>query len=269
MSTSTSIQNYIHNIWIQGYEFIPDNIKNSINEKKKLNPNWNYIVWDEKMILNLLELYPKLLNIYKKIDTYDGMISSVTSKSDIARFAIIRTYGGVYFDVDFVCNSSFKNLFSSEDTDTIFIASSEIDFIKHLYPFTKPKYCACFFGMRKNHPIWDEVFEYIYNAKTKREIGESLDQILQQNKQQYTIFPLSMIKTHYSCESEFICYTPSESSWNIYRPLLQYINCNQKKIIIILCIIFLLFLSYIYINKDFIYRYIIKKKIIYNVARSK
>jgi hypothetical protein len=242
----SNTKKYIHNIWIQGYEFIPNDIKNSIEEKKKLNPSWQYIIWDEKMILKLLELYPKLLNIYKNIDKYEGMISNLTSKSDIARFAIIRTYGGVYFDVDFVCNSSFNNLFSSEDPNTIFIASSEIDFIKNLYPFKKPKYCACFFGMRKNHPIWDDVFEYIYNAKSKRDIGESLDQILQQNKK-YKIFPLSMIKTHYSCESNFICYTPSESSWNIYRPLLQYINCNQKKIIIILCII-------IY----FIYNYLIK-----------
>ena len=188
------------------------------------------------------------MNIYNNIDAYDGMISSLTSKSDIARFAIIRTHGGVYFDVDFVCNSSFSsfdNLFSGEDMDTIFIASSEIDYIKYLYPFKKPKHSACFFGMRKNHPVWDDVFEYIYNAKTKRDIGESLDQTLQQNKQ-YNTYALSMIKTPYSCESEFICYTPSESSWNAYRPLLQYINCNQKKIIIILCVmIFLLFTIYI------------------------
>ena len=253
----SNTKKYIHNIWIQGYDFIPDNIKNSIEEKKKLNPSWQYIIWDEKKILKLLELYPKLLNIYKNIDSYDGMISSLTSKSDIARFAIIRTYGGVYFDVDFVCNSSFNNLFSSDDPDTIFIASSEIDFItslmsthplraiKNIYPFKTPKYCACFFGMRKNHPIWNDVFEYIYNAKSKRDIGESLDQILQKNKQ-YKIFPLSMIKTPYSCDSEFICYTPSESSWNIYRPLLQYINCNQKKIIIILCIIIYFMYNYFY-----------------------
>jgi hypothetical protein len=239
-----SIQKCIHNIWIQGYDFMPDDIKNSIKEKKKLNPSWQYIVWDETMILKLLELYPKLLNIYNNIDAHDGMISSLTSKSDIARFAIIRTHGGVYFDVDFVCDSSFSsfdNLFSGEDMDTIFIASSEIDFIKYLYPFKKPKYCACFFGMRKNHPVWDDVFECIYNAKTKRDIGESLDQTLQQNKK-YKTLPLSMIKTHYSCESKFMCHTPSESSWNAYRPLLQYINCNQTKIIIILCV--MLFLSF-------------------------
>ena len=145
----SNTKKYIHNIWIQGYEFIPNDIKNSIEEKKNLNPSWKYIIWDEKMILKLLELYPKLLNIYKNIDKYEGMISNLTSKSDIARFAIIRTYGGVYFDVDFICNSSFDNLFSSEDPNTIFIASSEIDFIKNLYPFKKPKYCACFFGMKK------------------------------------------------------------------------------------------------------------------------
>ena len=48
-----NIQKCIHNIWIQGYDFMPDDIKNSINEKKKLNPSWQYIVWDETMILKL------------------------------------------------------------------------------------------------------------------------------------------------------------------------------------------------------------------------
>ena len=235
----SNTQKYIHNIWIQGYEFIPKDIKKNIEIKKKINPTWKYIVWNEKMILQLLQLYPKLLSIYQNIDKYDGMISSVTSKSDIARFAIIKTFGGIYFDVDFICNSSFDNIFVNDDPNTIFIASSEIDFIKKIYPFKKPKYCACFFGMRKNHPIWDDVFEYIYNAKNKRDIGESLDQVLQVNKNKFNIFNLSMIKTHYSCSSNFICFTPSESSWNIFRPTLQYINCNQKKIYILI-VIFLL-----------------------------
>ena len=61
------IPKIIHNIWIQGYEDLPE--KNKLNHIniKKLNPDWDFIIWDNKMILQLLKKYPSLLNLYIKV----------------------------------------------------------------------------------------------------------------------------------------------------------------------------------------------------------
>jgi len=42
------IPKIIHNIWIQGYNNLPKDIIENHNNIKKLNPNWQFIIWDEK-----------------------------------------------------------------------------------------------------------------------------------------------------------------------------------------------------------------------------
>jgi len=81
-------------------------------------------------------------------------------KSDIARYVIMNEYGGIYCDLDFVCYSSFNNLFDNNNTTEIYIVSSKIDFLDYIFTFNlfKSKYCSCFMGFVKNHPIWEIVF---------------------------------------------------------------------------------------------------------------
>ena len=49
------IEYTIHQIWLQGYEKIPEKYIHNINLIKKYNPKAKYIFWDEKLILNLLK----------------------------------------------------------------------------------------------------------------------------------------------------------------------------------------------------------------------
>lgn len=37
------IPKIVHNIWIQGYDQLPENIKKRYEDIKKLNPNWKFI----------------------------------------------------------------------------------------------------------------------------------------------------------------------------------------------------------------------------------
>ena len=94
-------------------------------------------------------------------------------------------------------------------------------------------------AFEKNHPIWNNVLKIIILAKTKREIGEALDNSLKMNEKKYSINILHKINGPYSCGSNNICYTPSKSSWNCIRPILQIINCNIKKIILLIILIIL------------------------------
>jgi mannosyltransferase OCH1-like enzyme len=50
------IPKIVHNIWIQGWDSLPNEIKNNRNKIIELNKDWNFILWDNEMILNILKL---------------------------------------------------------------------------------------------------------------------------------------------------------------------------------------------------------------------
>lgn len=87
-----SIPHIIHHIWLGSS--LPDKYKPFIESFKKYNLDWNFILWDEKKILSLPNFTSK--NEFLKASNF-GM------KSDIARYAILKEYGGFYFDTDFEC----------------------------------------------------------------------------------------------------------------------------------------------------------------------
>ncbi len=226
---------------------MPIKLKKNALAIKKQNPDWIFILWDDEMIIDLLKKrYPNIYNIYININKLSGFITSNATKSDIGRYIIMKEYGGLYYDLDFECIKPLKNLFNLSNnlkttttitTTPIYIGSSKIDFLDYVYPLDKPKYCACFMGFEREHPIWNIVIDKIINAKTKKEIGESLDNTLKINENKYTIIILDKIKGPYQCGSNSICHTPSASSWNPIRPLLKKINCNGKISIIVLFLI--------------------------------
>ena len=240
------IPKIIHNIWIQGYDQLPQENKVKHAQIKKINPDWEFIVWDDQMIVQLLKKYPKIYSIYKKAQQYSGMINTNATKSDVARCVIMKEYGGLYYDFDFECVSSFDQLFqNSKDRssrNTVYMASSKINFLNLFYPFSKPKYCSCFMAFSKNHPIWEKVMEKFMKATSKYQIGSALDYTLQEYENKYTIVMLNRVNGHYQCmNNERICYTPAFSSWNITRPIFKWMNCYYKQIFLFLLVILIIY----------------------------
>lgn len=242
-----NIPKTVHTIWIQSYNNLPIKYKNNYSNIKKINPKWEFIIWDDIMIKNILNKYPKLLYLYNNTEKLKGIINNYAIKSDIARFIIIKEYGGIYTDFDFNCIEPFDKLFlkyNSINQNTIYIASSEISFLQYIYPFYKPKYCGCFFAMIQNHPIWSEVINIVENAIYKNDVGCSLDKCLQENKNNYDIIVFNNVKSFYEChDTSKICFTPTESSWNPIRPFIKFVNCNYYNLLfVILFIIIIIFL---------------------------
>ena len=102
------------------------------------------------MIKEVVKKYPKIYNVYKNIDNYSGVIGATATKSDIARYVIMKEFGGIYYDLDFDCISPFDELFDDkEESSTIYITNSKIQLLDYIYPFRKPKYCACFMAFEK------------------------------------------------------------------------------------------------------------------------
>ena len=95
------IPKIIHNIW---FDELPENIMNNHYNIKKQNPNWEFIIWDENMIIDLLKKYPKIYNVYNHLDKLPGIISKNDTKSHIARYIIMKEYGGIYHDINYLMN---------------------------------------------------------------------------------------------------------------------------------------------------------------------
>src|ERR1035437_13952 len=93
-----SIPKLIHQIWIGGK--IPDKFKRLSETWIEKNPTWTYRLWGNDDV--------KDLNLVNKI-LYDRA-SNVGIKSDILRYEILYTFGGISVDTDFECIKSFDDL---------------------------------------------------------------------------------------------------------------------------------------------------------------
>ena len=101
-----------HFIWFQGQP--PQNYNENIIEFKKKNPNFRINLWDEKSILKIIKRNPVFLMAYQK-SRY------LIQKVDIAKYAILYYYGGIYLDLDIQVNQPIHSEFiRSLDRNTLY-----------------------------------------------------------------------------------------------------------------------------------------------------
>ena len=255
------IPKIIHNIfWEEHHIHLPEKY---IQFKQK-NPEWEFIMWNNKMILQLLEKYPKLYTLYKNIHTLSGIVENKKIQENIASYVILKEFGGVYINNDFICIQhlyidlfvrsfySTKHLsLNSEKDDSsniIYIASdnnSMQKWLQWIWPFYKQVYdSSLLMAVEKSHPIWENVFNHIENATNKLIIQQAVNKTLQE-----TNYPTVIIHKEYtqnmSCEYIFSreynhCFINNDNnkySWNYF---LQFIKCYYTKF-------FLFFLVFIII----------------------
>jgi len=247
------IPKIIHNIWLQGYENLSTTIKIQHNDIKQQNPGWEFIVWDNNMIEKLLKKYPKVYKMYKNVAIYGSNINN--TKSDIARYIIIKEYGGLYCDIEYNCNNSFNTLFDDYkkdlDKNTIYVTSGQTGILDYVNPFQKNKYSSSFMAMNKENPIWENVINKMLLSTTQQKIKMAFDVSLQETEasNKYPIVILSRVNGIYECKNHnTICYIEDEVPSNIFRKILQFIKSNYKQVfLILLCVITVLVVEYIYL----------------------
>jgi len=251
------IPKIIHNIWLQGYDNLSNTVKIQHNNIKKINPDWEFIIWDNNMIEKLLKKYPKIYSKYKNAASYGNNVNHI--KSDIARYVIMKEYGGLYCDIEYNCDSSFNMLFEEDaeeetvlDTkNTVYVTSEENGFLYYIIPFKKTKYSSCFMAMNKQHPIWKTVLEKLMFAVSQEQIKMAFDSSLQEmeiSNNKYPIIIFDKVNGNYQCKTNnTICYINDNSSSNLFRTILKYINCYYKQIFLfILTILIILFVEKLY-----------------------
>lgn len=109
----SDIPNIIHQIWLQGYDNLPEKYRDNVMRNKKIHPKWKYIIWDDIRIINLLRNNKEWIDTFYKLEY-------LHHKVDFARYIILYIYGGIYVDMDAVIIKPLDYLFSEyNDYDLI------------------------------------------------------------------------------------------------------------------------------------------------------
>lgn len=134
------IPRIVHQIWIQGE--LPQQYQAWANTWKNI-PGWKYTLWTDKEIR---QLPLKAREAYEKADGY-GI------KADIARYEILRLYGGICPDIDFKClqPQAFE------------LMHRAYDFYTCVAPLETAVFCiACgFIGCAPHHPIIEGMCSFL------------------------------------------------------------------------------------------------------------
>ncbi len=102
IATCKGIPHTIHHVWL-GSE-LPSNFEVLRQGWMNVLPYWDFRLWGDTDVDDILE--DENRPTYKAAKDYGG-------KSDVLRYEILRRFGGVYVDVDFMCVASIEDMCES------------------------------------------------------------------------------------------------------------------------------------------------------------
>lgn len=239
------IPKIIHQIWIQGYDYIPIDLIDYHNSCKKVNDDFEYVIWDNKKIKNFLKEYfdKKYLQTYNNYTIY-------AQKADFARYTILYVYGGIYLDMDMLCKKNLSDFLNCG-----------VFFTSYIYPNIFKRYLNGIVGARPKHPLFEIILKNIFETKhiTKNVTNatgtgmfyKSVQEYIKKNphhdihiiNQKY-LNPCHMFsneKCKYDCDECYIVHT-NYSSWSLTNKFLVKLLKRRKIIILIILLIIIFFL---------------------------
>jgi mannosyltransferase OCH1-like enzyme len=137
----------IHQVWLGGK--IPKSYNKLLETWSKYNPHWEFRLWGDD---DLSEFGLDKDMDFKKI-------KNLGSKSDIFRYHILKKYGGLYTDTDFMC---VKNLDWLTNFDFVGGGFSVI-FDRN----NSPEIYNGLFASSPNHPILETCIKNVYQSIEK------------------------------------------------------------------------------------------------------
>lgn len=235
------IPKIIHQIWLQGYDNLPSELKIYHTECQNINNNFVHIFWTDDKIKNLLknnfsEEYLKLYEFYKV----------PAQKADFARYIILYMYGGIYLDMDMICKKNLEIFL----TNRIFFTESN-DVLDKIYK----RYQNSIVGAIPKHPLFLIIFKNMFIRKhSSNDITYSTGtRLLYDSAREYcTIYnnditlvdiqyfhPCGIFDDatcHYTCNKCYTAHT-NYSSWSPLNKLIKYFVKNINLIFIFVVIL--------------------------------
>jgi mannosyltransferase OCH1-like enzyme len=85
-------------------EIVPDNWKNAQQSVITMNPNWKYTLLTDADNENIVKTY--FPDFYNRFMSFKYPIQ----RADAIRYCVLYLYGGIYVDLDYMCNKSFDDI---------------------------------------------------------------------------------------------------------------------------------------------------------------
>lgn len=142
------IPHIIHQVWSGKHEPLPEHLAILGETWRSLHPDWEYIIWDEKHIIEfILQYFPQ----YKKL--YDEYVYDV-QRWDVIRYLILYQFGGVYADFDYECLEPMDKWLEGKQ------CCFSLDPDEHARIFQKPYIVTnAFMASAPGHPFIKKIIE--------------------------------------------------------------------------------------------------------------
>ena len=238
------IPKIIHQTWKTNK--IPDQWKDAVQTCKSVNTDFKYILWTDKTMDKFVKKYYPYF--YKTYNSYKYNIQ----RCDVFRYLVLYKYGGIYIDMDIICNKKLHKLLHY---DLVLAHSSNIE----------TSFTNAFFMVIPNHPFFKYCIDHLSeNINNYQYFGKHLHVMYSTGPSFLTsmINDYGKIKDSYiltkkeyagNCNvcNENICkggtyFTPIHgNSWHeIDSSIYNFGLCNYKKILggILICSGFVLLL---------------------------
>lgn len=102
-----------HQVWIQGWDQIPEKFHSNVNRLREMNPTWKHRTWDHARLRKACEEYgPECV---AKFDSYEHFIQQV----DFGRYVVLYLYGGITVDCDMLAIRPLDNIPKLESSKLI------------------------------------------------------------------------------------------------------------------------------------------------------
>jgi mannosyltransferase OCH1-like enzyme len=151
---------YIHQIWYQGEDKIPEKYKKYRKSIKDLHPNTTIITWDEKSITDLIStFYP---DYYHWFNSLPLMIQKI----DVAKCLILYIWGGVYVDMDIEAIKPLNELY---EKDKIVVGEQGVNYIENLFlqlflKLSRPLLNNGIIFSPPKHPFWEFYIPFLIDT---------------------------------------------------------------------------------------------------------
>lgn len=158
------IPRVIHQLWKDAE--IPERYAPLCATWDRLNPGWERRLWTDQDLARLVEThYPALAPIYW------GYAENI-NRADLGRYLVLRSFGGVYADLDCECLRPLEPLLDGAELaiglepeahhKNPIIADSGLDHVL----------CASFIGSAPGHPYWDALLDQVRTAAEAEKVLE-------------------------------------------------------------------------------------------------
>jgi len=139
-----------------------------INNLKKNNPNWEYILYDDKMCIEFLDTH-----YGKKYSDKFKSIKKGAHKADLWRLCMLYMYGGAYIDVDYELLVPLDSIIENETfitpyTNTFLTRIVNANNIYNAFIITKPKHPVIYDCIQRIMKTSVELMEYDYLVNVRR-----------------------------------------------------------------------------------------------------